>query len=469
MAVAAAAAEAAAAAAHRAGLDGIEVACLVRVQIEHEFMEPLRAGDVVIKTLVMIGGSVVVKVVIPRHLITAGGVDHVVHNLEAKRFKTTTGKARPFQVLKVFILQPFHNPHVAIPGGQRSAVSVTEEIQATKTHAAVPRIAFRCRDHIRGVGTIGGLAGIHHALRHHRLRPAVLAHLAKLRLHRSLHQRGKFTMIRFGATPDANLKRTGRRALGQFGDDALVFLHLQRGTLGRIHQCHLRHLSHRIAFHQNGHTILHCALGILHLTYQRGNRCVQRAVLKAAHKGGLTVLLHTARLLEKLHIAHGVTEHHRVIGHITAAPFGLCPGQRPKGFLARISKAALGIGPTGQRAAAKFLIPGNARAGAVVTAEAHTVFREIIPRPPGRPAQQIGIKTHERLAPGDDRHALVGHGVLGEILSDRRLGVGKIRLQRPRQLGLPLRLLLREHSRNRNYGQQNYIPNRHHFHERRRA
>ena len=276
-------------------------------------------------------------------------------------------------------------------------------------------------------------------------------------------------MIRFGATPDANLKRASRRALGQFGDDALVFMHLQRGTLGRIHQCHLRHLSHRIAFHQNGHTILHCALGILHLTYQRGNRCVQRAVLKAAHKGGLTVLLHTARLLEKLHIAHGVTEHHRVIGHITAAPFGLCPGQRPKGFLARISKAALGIGPTGQRAAAEFLIPSNARAGAVVAAEAHAVFGEIIPRPTGRPAQQIGVKTHERLAPGDDRHALVGHGVLGEILANGRLGVGKIRLQRPRQLGLPLRLLLREHSRNRNYGQQNYIPNRHHFHERRRA
>ena len=429
-------------------------------------MEALRAGDVVVKTFVMIGSAIVVQIVIPRHLIAAGSVDHVAHNLEAERFEATTRKTRPFQVLEVFVLETLDDPHVTIPSGQRGAVTVAEEIQATKTHAAVPRIAFRRRDHVRGVGPIGGLAGIHHALRYHRLRPAVLAHLAKLRLHRSLHQRGKFTMIRFGATPDANLKRTGRRALGQFGDDAFVFLHLQRGTLGRIHQCHLRH---HIAGHQNGHAILHSALGILHLTHQRGHCCVQRAVLQAAHKGGLTVLLHTARLFEKLHTAHGVTEHHRVIGHITAAPFGLTLGQRPKRFLARIGKAALGIGPTGQRAAAKFLIPGNARAGAVVAAEAHAVFREIISRPPGRPAQQIGIKTHERLAPGDDGHALVGHGVLGEILANGRLGVGEVRLQRPRQLGLPLRFFLRVHSRNQNYGQQNYIPNRHYFHKRRRA
>ena len=276
MAVAAAAAEAAAATAHWAGLDGIEVACLIRVQIEHEFMEPLRAGDVVIKTLVMIGGTVVVQVMIPRHLITAGGVDHVVHNLEAERFKAATGKARPFQVLKVFILQPFHNPHVAIPGGQRSAVSVTEEIQAAKTHAAVPGIAFRCRDHIRGVGAIGCLAGIHHALRHHQLRPSVFAYFAKFRLHRRLDQRGKLAVSRFGAAPDANLECAGSRAFGQLGDDAFVFLHLQRDPLGRIHQ---RHLRHRITGYQNGYAILHTALGILHLTYQRGHCRVQRAVL----------------------------------------------------------------------------------------------------------------------------------------------------------------------------------------------
>ena len=190
-------------------------------------------------------------------------------------------------------------------------------------------------------------------------------------------------MIRFGSTPDANLKRASRRALGQFDDDALVFMHLQRGTLGRIHQCHLSHLSHRIAFHQNSHTILHSALGILHLAHQRSHRCIQRAVLQAANKGGLTVLLHTARLLEKLHFAHGVTEHDRVIGHVTAAPFGLRPRQRPEGFLARIGKATLSIGPTRQRGAAEFLISGNARAGPVITAEAHAIFREIISRPTG--------------------------------------------------------------------------------------
>ena len=117
MAVAATTAEAAAAAAHRAGLDGIEVACLIRVQIEHEFMEPLRTGNVVVKTLVMIGGAIVVQIMIPRHLIAAGSVDHVIDNLEAECFEATTGKARPFQVLKIFILQPFHNPHVAIPSG----------------------------------------------------------------------------------------------------------------------------------------------------------------------------------------------------------------------------------------------------------------------------------------------------------------------------------------------------------------
>ena len=242
-------------------------------------MEPLRTGNVVIKTLIIISGSVVIQVVIPRHLITAGGVDHVIDNLKAERFEATTRKTRPFQVLEVFVLETLDDPHVTIPSGQRGAVTVAEEIQATKTHAAVPRIAFRRRDHVCGVSTIGGLAGIHHALRHHRFRPAVLAHLAKLRLHRSLHQRGKFAVIRFASTPDANLKRASRRALGQFCDDALVFMHLQRGTLGRIHQCHLSHLSHRIAFHQNGNTILHSALGILHLTHQRSNRCVQRAML----------------------------------------------------------------------------------------------------------------------------------------------------------------------------------------------
>ena len=157
-------------------------------------------------------------------------------------------------------------------------------------------------------------------------------------------------------------------------------MHFQRGPLGRIHQGHLRH---RIAGHQNGHAILHAALGILHLAHQRGHRRVQRAMLQTAHKGGLTVQLHTARLLEKLHFAHGVTEHDRVIGHITAAPFGLRPGQRSEGFLARIGKAALSISPTRQRGAAKFLVPGNARAGPVITAEAHAVFREIIPRPTG--------------------------------------------------------------------------------------
>ena len=434
IAVAAAAAEATSAAAHRAGLDGVKVAGLVRVQIKHKLVEALRAGDLIVETLVMIGGAVVVEVVITRHLITAGSVNDVVDNLQPKRFKPAAGKTRPLEVLQVFGFQALNDPNVAIPCGECGTIAITEKIQSTKAHAAVPRIALRRSKHVRHIRAIRRLAGIHHTLRHNRLGPAVFAGLGKLRRHFRLRQRRKLCGIRLRPAPNAHVKLSSRRALGKVQHDAFAVLHLQLASAGES-------LHDAVALDDDRGARVYATLRVVQFGNKHRNIRQDFAVANAPHENGLAILLNAAGLLEEIRATDGVVQHNRFIGHITTAPLRLRRGQRPERLRPGIGKAPLRVGPAGGLGGAEALFAGDTRAGTVIAAKADAFVSDVVAGPTGGPAKQIGIKTHERLAPDDDGHALVGDVVFREIGAHSGFRVREIGLEQPREFLLPCRFL----------------------------
>ena len=69
-----------------------------------KLMETLRAGYLVVKALVIVGCAIFIQIMVASDLITSGCVNDIVHDFQSQSLKPAAGKARPLEVLQVFLL-----------------------------------------------------------------------------------------------------------------------------------------------------------------------------------------------------------------------------------------------------------------------------------------------------------------------------------------------------------------------------
>ena len=130
--------EPAAALADGAGLDEVEVACGVSLQVEDELMEVLRGLQFEVEHIVAVRLTVAVRVAELPEAVAAGDQDLAVHDLEAERMIEAGGEATPGDLGESVVDARGHED-VAVESGDHRA-TIRQEVEGRGEHRRLPRI-----------------------------------------------------------------------------------------------------------------------------------------------------------------------------------------------------------------------------------------------------------------------------------------------------------------------------------------
>ena len=168
--------------ADRAGLDDVEIAGRVGLQVEGELVEIPGDHEVEIEYLVGVALAVAVRITELPDAIAAGDIDLTVHDLEAERVIETGSEATPGDLLE-FVIDAGGDEDVAMEGADHRA-AIRKKIEGRREHLSLPGIGhreFHVVDDVRLTGLIRELAG-----RLDRLGPEGLGDLQQLGGHLGL-------------------------------------------------------------------------------------------------------------------------------------------------------------------------------------------------------------------------------------------------------------------------------------------
>ncbi len=149
--------KATATATNRSCLCKVEVAFLVRLEVEGELVEAGSDEDVVIKALVKICFAIVVEIVEAGELVASVGVNDVVDNLKTKSLEKSAGESTPGDPGEVTV-DTLGDPNVTVPGRAGGALAIGEKVEGPESNVGFPRVVLGERDVIDGVA-FGVLAG----------------------------------------------------------------------------------------------------------------------------------------------------------------------------------------------------------------------------------------------------------------------------------------------------------------------
>ena len=127
----------------------IEVPLGVDLEAHGELVEVLGDLVVAVEALVEVGLAVAVEVAEADDLVAAADVDLPVDDLQPQRLEQPRGDPPPGQPARR-VVEPVDDPDVAVPGADRGAPAVGEEVEARGPHLAEPGIAVGERQDIDG-------------------------------------------------------------------------------------------------------------------------------------------------------------------------------------------------------------------------------------------------------------------------------------------------------------------------------
>ena len=134
-----------------AGLDEIKVARSIRLEVENELMEVLRHLNVGVKHRIGLGAAYPVGTGLKfPESVTAGDVNHPVHDLQTERMIQPRGKALPSDLLQLGI-EARANPDVPMERTDRHT-TIVKEIHATHIHRGLPCVVV---GKFNSVGDVG--------------------------------------------------------------------------------------------------------------------------------------------------------------------------------------------------------------------------------------------------------------------------------------------------------------------------
>jgi len=129
----------------------VEVAVLVGLQVQCEFMVVLGDRAVGVEAFVEVGFAIAIEVLQPHQAVAAGDIDGVIDDAQAQRLEQTGGEALPGDLLEAWG-DAADDPDVAIHGRYGSS-AVLEEVMAGQAHVGLGGIDVGDGDGVDDVGT----------------------------------------------------------------------------------------------------------------------------------------------------------------------------------------------------------------------------------------------------------------------------------------------------------------------------
>ena len=123
------------------GLGVIEIPLGVGLQVHGELVEMLGHLVVVVEILIKVGLAVSVQVVKPDDLVAAADVDLALDDLQPQRLEQARGDPPPGEPL-FRTVDALDEPDVAVPGADRRAAALGQEIEAREPELAEPRVGL---------------------------------------------------------------------------------------------------------------------------------------------------------------------------------------------------------------------------------------------------------------------------------------------------------------------------------------
>ena len=411
---------------HRTGFCKIKIAVLVGLQVKNELVETFGRSVTIAEVLVVTGFAVVVQIVVARELVAAGSVNDIVHNFQAERLIHSGSKAAPFEILQP-VVDARNNPDVAVPGAERRAFAVGEEIQPAKTHATFPRIVNRRRQAVGDISAVGSPARFQNAFGRDILRPMGGTALGKIKHHRlAFEQTGEPRQVTRIAVPDDQLEQGCRSAFRQAQHDAIAD-NFQPGSPRQIHSADGGHLAVRRG--QARDVILGFARRALRFANRHQKRRFDFLCLEGSDESDLPVLRHTGRLFVNLRAVNRVGEHDVRPIHEKTVPMRPVVRQRTERFRTRVRELALVVRPAGQLRGAELLLAINGRVHAVFAIKRDALRLDVTARPTRRHPQQFGVEQHVRVVADADGEPFHRDVVAGKFRADARALKRKVLLQ----------------------------------------